>query len=341
MSRWLLSTIGKRGYIADFLHERASAREDAVVVIGSGNDAFTPGFASCDMAALVPSIDDASYLDAVADLIEAYQIDCVVSLSDPDVATLSAARQRLTADGVNCFFPDPAGATLSFDKYHTYLWAQRVGFLSPPTSLDATSGDIGWPRVAKPRYGSASAGVVRLESPEDPAPQRSDYIYQRWLSGTEVNLEVLSDQEGSPLRVCVWQKLRSRHGETELAVTVRAPELVDLALEVATHARIAGPMDVDCILTEDGPQIIEINARFGGGYPVSHLAKAGFMDALLDLAAGRRVELSTEYEEGVFMMKALRPFGGRLSDAPSLLRLSDSSHATPASLGGESELPEA
>ena len=62
---WLASTIGKRGYIARYLR---SSSPPGSIVIGTGNERFTPGFMSCDRAFIVPSIGDSGYLETVLDL---------------------------------------------------------------------------------------------------------------------------------------------------------------------------------------------------------------------------------------------------------------------------------
>ena len=45
-------------------------------------------------------------------------------------------------------------------------------------------------------------------------------------------------------------------------------------------------MDCDCFVTDEGPVVLEINPRFGGGYPFSHAAGANLPAALLAWATG-------------------------------------------------------
>ena len=92
-TNWLLSTIGKRGYIADYLREA----DAEVYIVGTGNTQFTAGFSRCDEAVLLPAISSAGYLDAVRELVESRQIGAILSLSDPDVAALSTIREELAA----------------------------------------------------------------------------------------------------------------------------------------------------------------------------------------------------------------------------------------------------
>ena len=315
-TNWLLSTIGKRGYIADYLREA----DPEIHIVGSGNVMFTPGFTSCDETVLLPEIAAPGYLDAVREVVSSRKIDAILSLSDPDVAALSHLRTELAAQGVSCFFPDAGTARMGFDKLETSRWAVANGVRVPQTFSDAGEAmrTAGLPLIRKPRYGSGSVGVVVIRDESELLPGRHDsteYIYQELIIGQEVNLELCCDLSGRPMGVSCWRKLLSRNGETELAVTVRRQDLIDLGLELAGKASIVGPSDVDVIDQEGELFLIEFNMRFGGGYPVSQLAGAGFPELLVRAQKGEHPVLRTDFEGDVFMMKTLRPFGGRMTDA--------------------------
>jgi len=315
-TNWLLSTIGKRGYIADYLREA----DPDIYIVGSGNVMFTPGFTSCDESVLLPEIADPGYLDAVRELVPSRKIDAILSLSDPDVAALSHLRSELTAQGVKCFFPDADTARIGFDKLETARWAAANGVRVPRTFSDAGEAlrRVGLPLIRKPRFGSGSAGVSVIRDEVELVLGHHDsteYLYQELIVGEEVNIELCSDLVGRPMGVSCWRKLISRNGETELAVTIRRQELIDLGLRLAERLAIVGPCDVDVIDRKGELFLIEFNMRFGGGYPVSQLAGAGFPELLVRAQRGERPVWRTDFEEDIFMMKTLRPFGGRMDQA--------------------------
>jgi carbamoyl-phosphate synthase large subunit len=121
--------------------------------------------------------------------------------------------------------------------------------------------------------------------------------------------------------VSCWKKLISRNGETELAVTLRRQDLLDLGLKLAEKLAIVGPCDVDVIDRDGELFLIEFNMRFGGGYPVSQLAGAGFPELLVRAQKGEKPALRTDFEGDVFMMKTLRPFGGRMAESAAMFLL--------------------
>jgi carbamoyl-phosphate synthase large subunit len=51
------------------------------------------------------------------------------------------------------------------------------------------------------------------------------------------------------------------------------------------------------------PAVFEINARFGGGYPLAHRAGAQFAQWLLEEASGRRLSAHNDWQGGVVMLR--------------------------------------
>src|SRR5699024_8957741 len=71
------------------------------------------------------------------------------------------------------------------------------------------------------------------------------------------------------------RKLSMRYGETSAAITVSTAPFAKIAGALNSILGIQATVDVDVIVAEDGqPRVIDINPRFGGGYPFNHIAGA-------------------------------------------------------------------
>ena len=67
-------------------------------------------------------------------------------------------------------------------------------------------------------------------------------------------------------------------------------------------------LDVDCFMVGDNYFILEMNCRFGGQYPFSHLAGANFPKAIVDMLHGKNVEKNLlEVNCGTIGTKDLTP----------------------------------
>src|ERR1051325_9703895 len=65
-----------------------------------------------------------------------------------------------------------------------------------------------------------------------------------------------------------------------------------------------GPLDLQCFLTASGEvRVIEINARFGGGYPLAHRAGARFTDWLLQEIAGESLPYYGSWTDDLAMLR--------------------------------------
>ena len=329
----LLSCIGKRGYIARLFREHLAPGDR---IVGTSNSPWTPGFLACDEGVVMPDISHPSYPDAVLELCRSRRIDALLSFFDPDVHRLSRLHDALSAEGVRCFIPGPEAADVSFDKVRTGEFLASLGLPAVRTFTTLAdvrealrNGEIRFPLFVKPRCGFGSRNTFQARDDAQLATFFSiepDMIVQQTLGGDAYDFDVLNDLSGRPVAVVPWRKHASRMGETELAETVDSPQLVALGRRLAEALGHAGPLDADLFVEDGVASVLEINLRFGGGYPVSHLAGAGFPEAILAMARGEPPPASTgAYRPGVVMTKELGIAGG-----PRETFLRDALHVGPA-----------
>jgi len=104
---------------------------------------------------------------------------------------------------------------------------------------------------------------------------------QERLNGQEHGLDIVNDLNGKYITTFVKHKLAMRSGETDVAITVDSPELIGLGAKLSRLLGHYGNLDVDAFLMGGQVHVLEMNARFGGGYPFSHLAGADLPRAIV------------------------------------------------------------
>jgi carbamoyl-phosphate synthase large subunit len=290
-------------------------------IIGTSNTRWTSGFSACDSGHLMPAINDPAYPDAVIDLCRRERIDGLLSFFDMDVHRLSGLKDELTRMGIKCFIPGKEAADISFDKVRTAEFLHEKGIPTPRTftELDPVrealrNGEIDYPLFVKPRCGFGSRNTFKVENDrqlEVLFGLEPDMIVQAALGGDAYDFDILNDLQGRPLSVVSWRKSLSRMGETEQAETVHDAVLEDLGVRLATALGHAGPLDADLFVENGVASVLEINLRFGGGYPVSHFAGADFPGMIMRMVRGEEVPPRMgAYQAGVVMMKELHVMGG-------------------------------
>lgn len=273
----------------------------------------------------MPDITSPEYPQTVMDLCRRESIDAVFSFFDPDVHRLAGMEAEFRAAGIVSVLPPIAASTNCFDKYQTYVFLRDNGFRTPATYLDLkeiendlNEGNLRLPVVVKPRFGFGSAHTYVARTVEQLRVFFSigpEMIVQPQVEGDDYDFDICNDLDGKPLSVILWRKLRSTLGETENVITVKNDRLLEVGQRLGQALGHRGPMDVDMFVDRNGEAtIIEMNPRFGGGYPVSHLAGADFPGMLIRLIRGEKVAPRIgDYRSDVVMMKSLEVFGG--SDA--------------------------
>ena len=196
---WLASTIGKRGYVADYLRTASGV---GARVIGTGNETNTIGFMACDAAYRVSAISAPEYVNEVHEICISEQINAIVTFSDIDVRVLSRHKERFVEAGIACFFPDSITAEMFGDKWRSYEAFIDAGFETPQSWLTIESVDHSFsdgPLVVKPRDGSASQGYSVVEDRQqlENAFNAIDRpLIQTFTAGRLVNVEVCSSVAG-------------------------------------------------------------------------------------------------------------------------------------------------
>lgn len=282
-------------------------------MIGTGSDPYTPGFAACDRAYVVPQIHEPEYLDAVRVICRRESISAILTLSDLDVPVISRIRPELPELGIACFYPDNETALRFVNKYKTYEFLRDHGFKTPETFVDlsAAVAAVGFPLVIKPRDGSASQGFRVVRDEQEAELHWSSLLHpiaQQFIRGRLLNVESVSSASGTLLGLSAWSKHSSVAGETLRAETIEHTEAIATMKKLLELSPIPGPTDMDIIEAEGELFILEVNTRFGGGYPTSHLAGADFAGAMVRSLWGDVPERLDCYKRGVVMLKELKPF---------------------------------
>lgn len=287
----LISSAGRRVGLMACIRDSVARRgtHGAVLTIDSGSS--SPASFVSDTTYRVPRCGDPGFVEAVLEFCERHQVGLVIPTIDTELPVYAAASGRFADIGVNVCISKPAVIHICCNKVATHEWLVENGFptVRQTDFQSVLSGSAGWPLplVAKPYNGSASIGVRRIQSRpelEAVAQTAKDCIIQEIAPGREFTINVYVDRSGACLCAVPHWRMEVRAGEVSKGITVKDPRLMDLAESVAEALPGAyGPLNIQCFMDDSGAmRIIELNARFGGGYPLAHHAGARFTDWLLD-----------------------------------------------------------
>lgn len=307
----LVSSAGRRvGLIDCFRQSAADAGIDLRVLASDMMPELSAACHAADRAFAVPRCSDPGFVDAVLSIAAQNMVDLIIPTIDDELIPLSNAVERLKSVGTQVHISPPSVINVVRDKVSTARVLAAAGVPVPWTaSLDDArrqNGALAWPLFLKPSAGSASRGIRIAQSLADlPADPPEAMMLQQLLSGPEFTVNMFIDKQGVLRSSVAHRRLQTRAGEVEKGRTERDPALRALAEGVAAALPEArGVMCFQAIVDEScGPRIFEINARFGGGYPLAHFAGAEYARWLLEECMGLTSTAHDEWRSGALMLR--------------------------------------
>lgn len=263
-----------------------------------------------DRSFAVPKCDDPGYAARLAEIVRGEGVGLIVPTIDPELGVLADASGMFTELGALVHVSPPEVVKIASDKLSTIETLAAAGVPVPETRplehIGMANGNAVWPMLVKPRWGSASRGVAIAHDPNDlPRQIVEPMVIQELLKGPEYTINMFIDSGGKLRSVVPHRRLRVRAGEVEKGRTERNAEFQKIAERVfAAIPKARGALCFQLIVDrEAGAKVFEINARFGGGYPLAHNAGATFTQWLLEEAFSLPSTAHGNWRDGVVMIR--------------------------------------
>lgn len=331
----LLTSAGRRTYMVKWFKEALSGKG----LVFASNSTESPALYAADGYVLTPLIYDGAYIPFLLDFCREKHIDLIVPLFDIDLPILAEHREEFSREGVFVLVSDMEVLLNCNDKYNMYMKLWKEGIRCPHTELSLGGAKLAvktmmmnFPLIVKPRFGMGSIGVEKAYDKEElkafysSCKRRVEQSYLKYESkafkeecvviqdlreGNEYGLDVVNDLKGEYVASAIKRKLSMRAGETDEAIVLGPSDrefavLSELSVKISKAFRHIGNMDVDVIMDPENlcPYVIDMNARFGGGYPFSHLAGFDLPGAVVEwLSSGHASEERFKIKEHVHAYK--------------------------------------
>ena len=293
---------------------RTSAAElgvDLEILACDRAPALSPACIAADAAFTVPPAGDPGYTAAVLDICRRHRVGLVVPTIDPELLPFSLDRSLFEAVGTHLSISQPALIRIARDKLATAAFFAARGIATPRTApleeVIQSPDSWEWPLLIKPCHGSASRAIRIVADPAElpPIDREDPMVAQELLRGREFTVNMFFDDDGALRCAIPHERVCIRAGEVEKGKTVRHPRLAELARQIAEVLPGArGALCFQAMLAEDGTaRVFEINARFGGGYPLAHQAGAPFTRWLIEERLNMPSTVNDDWREGVLMLR--------------------------------------
>lgn len=329
----LLTSAGRRTYLVEYFKAALCNKG----LVHASNSILTYTLLQADKYVLTPNIYDDSYISFLLEYCKTNEISAIISLFDIDLPILAKNRQVFEENGIRLVVSDYNVTTICNDKWLTYEFLVQIGikqtasFIKIAEAKNAIAeGVVHYPLFIKPRWGMGSIGIYKVENDEELdvmykklhreifntylkyesfLDADSCIIIQEAIKGQEYGIEVVNDLEGNYVITMAKKKIAMRSGETDIAEIVDPTMFETIGKTISDKLKHVANLDVDCFITEGGDiYVLEMNCRFGGQYPFSHLAGANTPQQIVNWLKGMPTDLNLLTPQvGVKACKELLP----------------------------------
>lgn len=309
----LISSAGRRHSLMQIFRKTLQQLDLGGEVLATDMSRLSAAFQAADRAFLVPRCTSPEFIPTMLEICRRNDVRLLIPTIDTELPALAAHREAFAAIGTTVAISSPDVIEIGGNKAQTHSWLVSQGF---PTVRQASTGDVlanpdkwPYPFLVKPSGGSSSVGVsvVRDRIQFEAATQAGGFVAQTIAQGHEYTIDALVSEAGSCLCTVPRRRLETRAGEVSKGMTVRSSALQALATSICEALPGAyGCLNVQVFLDEvsGALNVIEINARFGGGFPLAWEAGAHYPRWLIEELLGRPPTVKRdEWRERLVMLR--------------------------------------
>jgi len=200
------------------------------------------------------------------------RVSCIIPTRDGELEYFARYKDTFTKVGISVMVSDLAVVTACVDKLLFYEKTKSMGYPTIPTSLDVKAINS-TSFVVKERYGAGAKAIgINLTEKQaiEHAAQLENAIFQPFISGQEVSVDIYVDRNGRTKGVVARTRDVIVDGESQVTTTLSDPNLEKLCSRLAEDLQLRGHAVLQLFIGADGQYyIIECNSRFGGASTLS------------------------------------------------------------------------
>lgn len=280
----LITNVGRRTYFIDFLKEIKKKYKKMNIFVSDSNKNCAGMFDDTRVKKfLTPKVSKKKkYLEYLLKISKKNKIDLIIPVSDRDLDLLSLNKDLFKKINTKVLVSSNDVVKLCASKILMKRFCKKNKLLTP--EIFSNKKKITKQLVYKPIYGSGSEGLILYNKDLDiKVLNRKKYIFQKKIIGTEYNIDILNDLNGDYVSSCAKEKIIVRSGETDQAKIISSKLIENFSKRLSKKLGHIGNLDCDVILTNRNKiYIIDLNPRFGGGYPFSHLVGQNYLNFIIE-----------------------------------------------------------
>lgn len=306
----LITSAGKRVSLVKAFRETLTQFYPTAKVYTTDMDPqMAPAAYVSDICFPVPRVTDPSYLDILYDICIRYHIRMIVPTIDTELFILSEYKSRFERAGIVVVISDKAFISTCRDKRKTNTFFETHS-IRTPRAIDKNAPTF--PLFAKPYDGSLSKDLYYINSPGELTPEilnNPKLIFMEYIDKSvykEYTVDIYYGKDCRIKQLVPRERIEIRAGEISKGRTCKKYLVDYLKSRLEFIDGCVGCICLQLFYDQQTNDIvgIEINPRFGGGYPLSYAAGANYPELLIrEYFSQEQIEYSDTWKDNVLMLR--------------------------------------
>lgn len=306
----LITSVGKRVALVKYFKETLNRfYPEAKVFTTDMNPMMAPAGYVSDGCFKVPRVTDASYPSLLLEICEKNDVGLVIATIDTELLLLADLKASFQEKGINIMVSDRAFVEMCRDKRNTGEFFETHG-IRVPKEIDKYNPTF--PMFAKPYDGSLSTNLHYIKTADELTQEILDdpkLLFMEYIDKSvykEYTVDMYYGKDHHVKCIVPRERIEIRAGEINKGRTAKN-EILNFLKDRLEY--IEGCIGCICVQLFFHPKThdivgIEINPRFGGGYPLSYMCGGNFPELLMrEYFGNEQLEYFDNWKDNMFMLR--------------------------------------
>lgn len=306
----LITSAGQRvSLVKAFQKELKSIYKKAKVYTVDLNPILAPACHVSDGYRMVQRVTDSIYIDELIEICKELEIKLIIPTIDTELLVLAENKHLFLEQGIIPIVSGIEFIKACRDKriINDFFLKSKIDI---PQNIDKEK--LTFPLYIKPYDGSLSHDTFLIKTASDLIPyhfENEKLMFMEYIDHNqydEYTVDTYYDKDGDLKCIVPRKRIAVRAGEVNKGVTHRN-EIFDCIKTKLSHIEGAvGCLTMQFFFNPNTKRIIgiEINPRFGGGYPLSYLAGANYPKFLIEeYLLGKEIDFFDDWQVNLLMLR--------------------------------------
>ncbi|MEW4924167.1 ATP-grasp domain-containing protein [Algibacter sp. 2305UL17-15] len=310
MNNVLITSGGRRvSLVKAFKNELTKIFPESKVFVADNRTDLSAAAQIADKSFDISKVTGKDYIEKLLDICIHNDVKLIVPTLDTELSVLARHKKQFDDRGIAVVISDLSLVEVSESKVTTQDFFDKIGI---ETGRIYAKDNYKLPVYIKPINGSCSIDNFIIKTENDFSKKHfSDdkFLFFEYLDHDlyeEYTCDLYYDKNGVLKTAVPRKRIEVRGGEVSKAITKKDAVLDYIKQKLATLEGARGCVIFQFFKHKENDEIrgIEINARFGGGYPLTYLAGGNFPKWMIEeYLLNKEIEVFNDWEENLLMLR--------------------------------------